>query len=176
MSAEYIIHFPLSILLPIPSPIVPVGPIRHTPWTSCVSSSESHGRQRSVSKINPSRCQHKNKKTFNGIILSCCHRVNVNSNQHTLNIKQHNRCLPVPSTFCLKIISFAVSEKKITSSSALKSTPIKYEGDPVTGNMMSSWEDRLNGIPLTASWLENSRKCLTAKDKNTDRNRKWARN
>lgn len=63
------------------------------------------------------------------------------------------------------MMSLAVSEKKIASSSALKSTPTKLEGEPVMGRMMSSWEERLNGMPLTASWLENSRKCLTAEDR-----------
>lgn len=59
-------------------------------------------------------------------------------------------------------MSLLVSEKKIVSSWAEKSMPTKYEGLPVTGMITSSWVERLNGIPRTASWDENSRNCCTA--------------
>lgn len=59
-------------------------------------------------------------------------------------------------------MSLLVSEKKMVSSWAQKSIPTKYEGLPVTGMITSSCVERLNGIPRTASWDENSRNCCTA--------------
>lgn len=59
--------------------------------------------------------------------------------------------LPVPSIFCLKIMSFDVSEKKIVLSWASKSIPTKEEGFPVIGTMTSSWVERVKGMPRTAT-------------------------
>lgn len=81
-----------------------------------------------------------------------------------------NVFLPVPLIFCLKIMSFDVSEKKRVFSWASKSIPTKKEGFPVTGNMTSSWVDRLNGMPRTATSDEKIKNCLTAVGRRTQHN------
>lgn len=75
-----------------------------------------------------------------------------------MHTHREKRFSPVPSIFCLKIMCFDISEKKIVLSWASKSIPTKKEGFPETGTMTSSWVDKVNGIPRIATWDEKMRK------------------